>query len=136
MDVHSGAGLFAEGPEVTADGTLIYTPAPDKFGTAEVEIWLVDDGGTANGGEDTSPRQKFFINILPVNDPPVIAPIPPIGTEIGQMSDEILITVTDVDSDVCHVALTVVIRRTPGLVPNDAEHIIVTPAARASGSCG
>lgn len=127
VDVLSGAELFAEGPEVTADGTLIYTPAPDKFGTAEVEIWLVDDGGTANGGEDTSPRQKFFINILPVNDPPVIAPIPPIGTEIGQMSDEILITVTDVDSDVSRVVLTVH-SENPSLVPNDAEHIIVTPA--------
>ena len=31
---------------------------------------LVDDGGTANGGVDTSAPQTFTINVTPVNDAP------------------------------------------------------------------
>ena len=120
--------LFAEGPAVAPNGTLTYTPAPDAFGTAEVEVRLVDDGGTDYGGVNASPWQKFTINVRAVNDAPVIAPIPTMGTEIGQITDEIDITVTDVDSDVSQITLEVT-SANPGLVPNDPEHIIVKPVA-------
>ncbi|WP_374711842.1 tandem-95 repeat protein [Symbiobacterium terraclitae] len=119
--------LFVEGPAVEPDGTLTYTLAPDKYGLAEVEVRLVDDGGTAYGGEDASPWQKFIINVRPVNDAPVIAEIPTIGTEIGQITDEIDIEVTDVDSDLGLIHLTVTSGNT-SLVPNDPGHIILTPA--------
>ncbi len=62
--------LFSAQPAVAADGTLTYTPAPNANGTATVTVTAVDDGGTANGGVDTSPAQTFTITIEPVNDPP------------------------------------------------------------------
>jgi hypothetical protein len=67
--------LFSEQPSVTSDGTLTYTPAPNANGTALVTLQLHDDGGTANGGGDTSPAKSFAITVTPVNDPPVLEPI-------------------------------------------------------------
>jgi hypothetical protein len=62
--------LFAALPAIAPDGTLTFTPAVDAFGSAEVTVQLQDNGGTANGGQDTSPPQSFVIEIRPVNDVP------------------------------------------------------------------
>lgn len=55
--------LFSEGPQISADGTLTFTPAPDAVGIANISIRLKDDGGTANGGIDVSDIQIFSINL-------------------------------------------------------------------------
>ncbi|MBL9137057.1 MAG: hypothetical protein JNK85_14390 [Verrucomicrobiales bacterium] len=55
--------LFAELPVIDATGTLTYTPAAQANGMAVVTVRLKDDGGTANGGVDTSPAQTFHITI-------------------------------------------------------------------------
>ena len=62
--------LFSVQPSVASDGTLTYTPAADANGTATVSVYLTDDGGVANGGDDTSPTQTFTITVNAVNDPP------------------------------------------------------------------
>ena len=46
-------------PAISPTGDLTYTPATDNFGTATITITLQDNGGTANGGQDTSPAQTF-----------------------------------------------------------------------------
>jgi hypothetical protein len=63
--------LFVAGPAVAATGTLTFTPAPNANGTTTVSVRAVDDGGTANGGRDTSAPQTFSIRITPVNDAPL-----------------------------------------------------------------
>src|SRR5919112_2597190 len=65
--------LFTSGgqPSVAPDGTLTYTPAADKNGSATVTIKAKDSGGTANGGTDTSAEQIFTIKVSAVNDAPV-----------------------------------------------------------------
>ena len=63
--------LFSVAPAVAPDGTLQYTPAADANGSATVTVRAVDDGGSANGGNDTSPPQSFTISITAINDPPV-----------------------------------------------------------------
>ena len=68
--------LFTAGGQPSIDsatGTLTYTPAAGANGTATVSVQLHDNGGTANGGHDTSPLQTFQIAITPVggNRPPV-----------------------------------------------------------------
>ena len=65
---NSNPGLFASGPTVTRDGqgdtaTLSFTPAGDQKGSADITIVLHDNGGTANGGADTSRSQTFKITI-------------------------------------------------------------------------
>jgi hypothetical protein len=58
--------LFAAGPAVSSSGTLTYTPSSSGGGTATITINLKDNGGTANGGVDTSASQTFTITVTPV----------------------------------------------------------------------
>ena len=62
--------MFSTQPAVSSTGTLTYQSAPDANGTASVTVTLKDNGGTANGGNDTSAPQTFNINVTPVNDAP------------------------------------------------------------------
>jgi hypothetical protein len=63
-------GLFAVQPAVAPDGTLTYTPAADANGVATVTVTALDDGGTADGGTDTSAPRTFTLTVTPVNDSP------------------------------------------------------------------
>jgi HD-GYP domain-containing protein (c-di-GMP phosphodiesterase class II) len=63
--------LFLVPPAVdSVTGDLTFTPAANVSGTATIQLRLGDDGGTANGGNDTSPTQPFKITVDPVNDAP------------------------------------------------------------------
>jgi hypothetical protein len=55
--------LFAVLPEVSPDGTLTFTVAPDQTGRGRWDVVLKDDGGTDNGGDDTSERVDFEIRV-------------------------------------------------------------------------
>ncbi|WP_254512716.1 beta strand repeat-containing protein [Anatilimnocola floriformis] len=70
---NNNPGLFSSPPTIAADGTLTYTPAANANGTATISFTLSDNGGTANGGVDTSLPQSFTITVNPVNDPPTIS---------------------------------------------------------------
>ena len=61
--------LFSSQPTLGSTGVLTYTPAPDANGSAYVTVQARDDGGTANGGQDTTTR-TFAITVKPVNDAP------------------------------------------------------------------
>ncbi|WP_221642996.1 DUF4114 domain-containing protein [Nostoc sp. 2RC] len=60
--------LFSVQPAIDSAGNLIYTPAINANGSAIVTAILQDDGGTVNGGVDSSNPQTFTITINPVND--------------------------------------------------------------------
>lgn len=62
--------LFDVLPAITPNGTLTFKPAANAHGSASVQVVLRDNGGTANGGVDTSAAQAFRITIGAVNDPP------------------------------------------------------------------
>src|SRR5450830_1277675 len=63
--------LFSTQPAVATNGTLTYTLALNRNGSATVTICIHDGGGTANAGVDTSTPQTFTITVNPHNDPPV-----------------------------------------------------------------
>ncbi|MFN7938359.1 MAG: Ig-like domain-containing protein [Bryobacteraceae bacterium] len=67
---NTNPGLFSAGPAISSTGVLTYTPAANANGSATITITLQDNGGTANGGVDTSPSQQFVINVTAVNDAP------------------------------------------------------------------
>jgi CSLREA domain-containing protein len=71
VTANSNASLFSTAPAVSSNGTLTYTPAANANGSATITLVAKDDGGTANGGQDTSAAQTFNITVTPVNDPPV-----------------------------------------------------------------
>ena len=62
--------LFAVQPAISPTGTLTYTPAANANGSAIVTVRIHDNGGTADGGVDTSAAQTFTITITAVNDAP------------------------------------------------------------------
>ncbi|MBU1187519.1 MAG: tandem-95 repeat protein [Gammaproteobacteria bacterium] len=85
---NTAPALFSAPPVVTPDGTLSFTPAADANGSATITLELMDDGGTANGGVDTSPPQNFTITIAAVNDPPsftVIGAPPAVNEDPGSV---------------------------------------------------
>jgi Bacterial Ig domain/HD domain len=92
--------LFSAQPSIGANGTLSYTPASNASGVATVTVSAKDDGGTANGGNDTGPADTFTITVTPVNDPPVanpesatVAEDDPTGVTFNVLAND-----TDIDS--------------------------------------
>jgi len=75
--------LFSVTPAINSStGNLTFTPATNEFGTAQVNVTLLDNGGTANGGQNMSAAQVFTITTNAVNDVPSFV----IGTD--QIVDE------------------------------------------------
>jgi len=60
----SNPGLFSVPPHFDADGKLTFLPQPNVKGTAQITVGLKDDGGTANGGNDTSLPQTLTIEVF------------------------------------------------------------------------
>lgn len=67
--------LFADPPAVSSTGTLTFTPASGDSGSTNVTVVARDNGGTANGGVDTSAPQSFTITIGAAPEP--------LGTYVG-----------------------------------------------------
>jgi len=61
---NSNPGLFSVAPAVSSTGTLTYNPAVGASGVANVSIAVMDNGGVANSGVDTSPSQTLTITVL------------------------------------------------------------------------
>ncbi len=66
--------LFSVQPAINTIGQLTYTLKSHANGSATVEVVLKDNGGTANGGNDTYATQTFTITVTAVNDEPSFTP--------------------------------------------------------------
>ncbi|HEY7759918.1 MAG TPA: DUF2341 domain-containing protein, partial [Burkholderiales bacterium] len=64
--------LFSVQPTIDAGGNLSYALTANTFGSATVTVFVTDSGGTAGGGDDTSPSQAFTITGNPVADTPSV----------------------------------------------------------------
>lgn len=123
-------GLFATQPDVDeGSGDLTYEPAVDANGSATVTLNLSDNGGTGNGGSDTSGDQSFTITVNPVNDPPQIASLP--VTEVQQGSDySYTVTVTDPDDTLNGTDIDFTLTKAPtGMSVDDATGEITWPGS-------
>lgn len=68
----SNPSFFDVAPSVSADGTLTYTLAQSEnpSGSATFELKVQDNGGVANGAQDTSAPVQFTISFQnPIQDP-------------------------------------------------------------------
>lgn len=90
---NSNSALFAVQPTIASNGTLSYTPATNAHGTATVSVLLKDNGGTANGGQDTSAVQTFAITITSVNDAPVAV------NDVRTSDEEVPVTIAVLAND-------------------------------------
>jgi len=55
-------GIFSVAPAISPSGVLTYTPSATS-GTSTITVTISDDGGTANGGVNTSAAQTFTITV-------------------------------------------------------------------------
>ena len=138
---NSNPGLFSAGPTVAADGTLSYTPAVDASGNATITVELADDGGTANGGVDTSAPRTFTITVNAVIAPPTITAIGDQAIDEDTTTGALGFTVGDGDTPLGSLVLTGS-SSDPAIVPNGnivfagtgaARTVTVTPAPNANG---
>ncbi|MGZ4973441.1 MAG: HYR-like domain-containing protein, partial [Limisphaerales bacterium] len=88
--------IFSIQPAISANGTLTYAPAAGRYGTAIVSVVLQDNGGTANGGNNTSSTQKFSII---VNNPPSVAITAPTNTSLFLYPSPVDVVARAVDMD-------------------------------------
>ena len=141
---NSNPTLFSAAPTVSPSGTLSYTPAPDANGSATITLELHDDGGTANGGVDTSPPQTFTITVNAVNDAPSFVK----GADVSVLQDSgphtvdpwaTAISAGPADESGQIVAFNVTANTNPGLfavapVVSASGALSFTPAANTAGS--
>jgi subtilisin-like proprotein convertase family protein len=73
ITANSNPGLFSAAPAVSPTGTLTFTPAANVNGTAAITLVLRDNGGTLNGGMDTSAPQTFNIHVTPTPMPGTVS---------------------------------------------------------------
>ena len=105
ITANDNTALFSAGPAIAADGTLTYTPTADASGIANLTLELMDDGGTANGGVDTSAAQSFSITITTVDDPPVaVADSATVDEDDPATTIDVLGNDTDVDGGPISIA--------------------------------
>jgi hypothetical protein len=63
------ASLYTVAGEYSDDDNIILTPLPDVYGNDLVTLWLVDS-------DNLTDSQPLWINVTPVNDPPVFSEPP------------------------------------------------------------
>src|SRR5205814_6152434 len=74
--------LFVALPAIDpATGALTFIPEASASGTATVTVVLRDNGGTANGGVDTSAARTFTITVNP-NGLPATPGVRKVGSEV------------------------------------------------------
>lgn len=97
ISVTSGGSLFTVAPDVANNGTLTYTPT-GASGTANVEVRLRDNGGTANGGVDLSNVTILQITIN-ANTPPTTTGIADVSVNQNALDTVIDLTASFADAE-------------------------------------
>lgn len=69
----SNSSLFAQEPTLDANGSLYYTPAPDRYGTSTFQVTVKDNGNIDYGGNNLSPPQTFAIQVRPIATTPTVS---------------------------------------------------------------
>jgi large repetitive protein len=130
--------LFSAQPVIDLEtGTLTYTLAANKNGSAVVSVTVSDNGSTSNPGDDNTTTHVFTITITPVGDPPIAV------ADNYSTSEDVPLVVAAVDgllaNDSDADGATILVEdNTPAtsgsLTLNPNGSFTFTPDANASGS--
>ena len=122
--------LFSVQPAIAPDGTLSYTPAPNSSGVATMSVVLKDNGGTGNGGVDSSAPQIFTLQVLAVNRAPVA-----VAQSVSTNEDTpatLVLSATDRENDALNYRI--VTAPAHGTLSGVAPNLTYTPAANYNGA--
>ena len=126
----NNANLFSEGPAISTAGELTFTPASDAVGTALVEVYAQDNGGTNYAGVDRSAVKRFKITVSGENDAPVAG-----SQAVAAVEDTAkAITLGGYDAEASALTYTVVRQPTKGTLSGTAPNLVYTPSTNANGA--
>ena len=132
--------LFAVAPSISSDGTLTFTPGPDRSGRAAVTVVAHDDGGLENYlgvaspvANDQSEMATFSISIEAVDDAPVANNDARTVTE-DQAAVALSVASNDSDAEADPVTITSVSGATKGTATISANDVWYVPHANAYGT--
>jgi gliding motility-associated-like protein len=66
---NSNPGIFDVQPQISGTGTLTFTLKANRSGNVTLLARIEDDGGTANGGDNQSDPQTFYITVNAEDNP-------------------------------------------------------------------
>ncbi|MGB1454418.1 MAG: hypothetical protein ACPG7A_03040, partial [Flavobacteriaceae bacterium] len=69
ISYNSNPSIFDVQPQISATGTLTFTLKDNRSGNVQLLVRLEDDGGTANGGDNSSNPQNIYIYVNPQDNP-------------------------------------------------------------------
>jgi hypothetical protein len=127
-------GLFSAQPAVDAAGKLTFTSASNANGTAIVTLRIKDNGGTANGGVDTSSTQSFTITVNQVDDAPNITAGSITRKQNAGGSVSEIATVSDIDTAAGNLMVSVLTAPT-GIVISSITNTGGTISATVAAAC-
>ncbi len=98
--------LFVESPSLGAEGAMSLTAVDDGHGESVVTLLIVDDGGTAAGGIDTTEHEVLVV-VSPVNDPPFFVDPTPSTDLVVDVGDVLRFSLAaeDVDTESLYYAV-------------------------------
>jgi hypothetical protein len=134
------ADLFTVPPAISSDGTLTFTPGPDRSGKAAMTVVAHDDGGLENYlgvaspvANDQSEMVTFNISVDPVDDAPVANDDARTVTE-DQAAAALAVAGNDSDPEGDPVTVTSVSGATKGTATVSANDVWYVPHANAFGT--
>ncbi|WP_210188456.1 Ig-like domain-containing protein [Methylobacterium sp. 174MFSha1.1] len=109
-----GGVAVAAGQGITAAnlGLLTFTPSADVSGATTFTFRVRDNGGVANGGQDTDPTPNTVtLNLTPVNDAPVNTLPASFGTAEDTPAQLTGLAIADIDAGPGAVTVTLAVDR-------------------------
>ncbi len=125
--VGATSGLYTVMPSIAPNGTLTFTPAPQAFGSDTLVVTATDNGGTANGGADTSALVPLVLTITSVNDEPVVTVNTGLTVFVGGSASltQALLDATDVETPTDHLVLRLLLPPASGNVELDGIPVLL-----------
>src|SRR5581483_8666962 len=138
---NTNAALFSTQPAINQSGQITYTPAANANGTSTITVTATDNGGTANGGQDTT-SQTFTLTVQAVNDAPTFtgAGNQTVLEDAGAQTVNWATSISPGPADESGQTVTLTINNTNAALfstqpaINQSGQITYTPAANANGT--
>lgn len=128
------SGLFSSQPSINSAGTLTFRSGNNRFGVANITVFLRDNGSSTPPNSNASSTQTFTITVLPVNDAPNAGAEFYSTSSTTPVSANVLSNDSDTENNTLTVETIPVVPPGKGSVVIDGSGLFTyTPSAGSSG---